>query len=282
VTWLQDFIDKDLLNPATIEGAGFYAIVFTIVAIVAARLLRRALIQPLKYESQHQVDRTTLTFVSQLVQIIVYIVVGLFYVHLIPELRLLGTLLLTGVSVASIIVGLAAQNTLSNLIAGISLVLYRPFQIDDRVQISAPSGLEMGKIESINLGYCIVRTFDERRVVIPNSVMISSVIINLTQGDPRVMASIPINIGKAQDIDKARDILVSQAKAHSLVQNVESCPVTSLDNYYLTLTLRVWCAHAGDAKQIEYDIYEHAARQFIEESIPFISPASIQTLGLSS
>lgn len=185
-------------------------------------------------------------------------------------------MLLAGVSVASIIFGLAAQNTLGNLIAGVSLVLYRPFQIDDRVQFNAPTGLEMGKVESINLGYSVICTYDLRRVVIPNSVMATSIIINLTKGDPRTLASIPITVGRAQDIDRARAVLTELAEAHPLVQEIEDCPVTRLDNYSLTLTLQVWCAHAGEAKQAEFDIYEQAARRFAEENIPGVSASSFQ------
>jgi small conductance mechanosensitive channel len=278
MTWLQNFIDKDLLNPSTIEGAIFYAVLFVIVSVAAARFLRAALLQPLKRELKHPVDRTALTFLAQLVQIAVYLVAGVFYAHLVPALRSFGTVLLAGVSIASIVLGLAAQNTLSNLIAGISLVLYRPVQIDDRVQFNAPTGLEMGKIESINLGYSVIRTFDQRRVIIPNSVMAGSVIVNLTKGDPRTLASIPVTIGQAQDIDRAREILIELAQAHPLVQQVDNCPVTRLDNYSLTLTLRVWCAHAGDAKWVEFDLYEQIAKRFAEEKIQGVSPYPVRML----
>ncbi len=279
MTWLQNFLNKDVLNPSTIEGAIFYAILFLVASIVAARLLRSALLQPLKHERRHPIDRTALTFLAQLAQIGVYLLAGLFYAHLIPALRSLGTVLLAGVSVASIVFGLAAQNTLSNLVAGISLVLYRPVQIDDRIQLNAPTGLETGKIESINLGYSVIRTFDHRRVVVPNSVMASSVIVNLTKGDPRTLASIPVTVGQAQDIDQARAVLTDLAQAHPLVQEVEGCPVTRLDDYSITLTLQVWCAHAGEAKRIEFDIYEQAARRFAEEGIHGTSASSIQIVG---
>ena len=276
--WLLTFIDKDLLNPSTTEGAIFYALLFLLVSTVAARLLRAALLQPVKRELRRPVDRTALTFLAQLAQIATYLLAIVLYAHLIPALRSLGTVLLTGVSVVSVIFGLAAQNTLSNLIAGISLILYRPFQIDDRVQFSAPTGLEMGKIESINLGYSVIRTYDHRRVVVPNSVMATTVIINLTEDGPLTRASIPITIGQAQDVDRAREILFELGKAHALVQEVEDCPVTRSDDHRLTLTLQVWCAHAGDAKQVESDIYEQSARRFAEEGILSISPVSSRIL----
>ena len=144
-----------------------------------------------------------MTFISQLAQIGVYLLALVAYFHLIPALRSLGTVLLTGVSVTSIIIGLAAQNTLGNLIAGVSIVLYRPIEIGERVQVSAPTGLETGNIESLNLGYSVLRTPDNRRVIIPNSIMANSVLVNLTRNDARTISSVPVIIGHAKDIDQA-------------------------------------------------------------------------------
>lgn len=68
-------------------------------------------------------DRTMAIFLTQLVQIGIYLMALIFYAHLIPVLRSVGTALLTGASIVSIVIGLAAQNALGNLIAGISLLL---------------------------------------------------------------------------------------------------------------------------------------------------------------
>ena len=78
------------------------------------------------------VDRTGIQFVTQLSQALIYLGATVLYAHLVPVLPQLGTALLTGVSVASVVIGLAAQNTLGNVIAGFSLLLYRPFRIGDR------------------------------------------------------------------------------------------------------------------------------------------------------
>jgi small-conductance mechanosensitive channel len=99
---------------------------------------------------------------------------------LIPALAGLGTAWLASAGILSVIIGLAAQNTLGNLIAGISLLLYRPFNVGDYLQVTAPTGLEAGLVESINLGYTLLKTNDNRFVVVPNSIMASQTHINLT------------------------------------------------------------------------------------------------------
>jgi small conductance mechanosensitive channel len=278
MTVLETFLTKDILNPATLIGAIFYALVFLVLATLAIRLVRLTVAQALKRDRKSLIDRTVVAFLVQLAQISIYLLAFIFYAHLIPGLRALGTALLAGVSVVSVIIGLAAQNTLGNLIAGISLLLYRPFHIGDRVQINAPTGLETGTVESLTLGYTALLTFDNRRIVVPNSVMSSQVTVNLTTQDPRLMAVVPIGISYAADIEKARHVLMELAQSHPQVQEVVNCPVIELGNSRLTLSLRAWCANHGDAKRVEFDLYEGAKKRFDEEGIEFTSPTTITVL----
>ena len=82
-------------------------------------------------------------------------------------------------SIASVIVGLAAQSTLGNMIAGLALLLYRPFEAGDQVQLNTPKGLQTGTIKSVTLGYTILRSGEDEEIVVPNSVMASAVIIKI-------------------------------------------------------------------------------------------------------
>lgn len=76
--------------------------------------------------------------------------------------------------------GLAAQTTLGNLIAGLSIAMYEPFRVGDRLIVPAPEGPENATVEKITLGDTILRTSESRRVVVPNSVMTGQTIINLS------------------------------------------------------------------------------------------------------
>jgi small-conductance mechanosensitive channel len=163
-------------NPDTLPGALVYALFFLGVAFVGTRLVR-ALAQ---HSMQHVPDRTAIHFLAQLVQVGIVLVTLIFYAQLVPVLRSVGTALLAGVSVASIVIGLAAQSTLSNLIAGLALLLYRPFRIGDRVQLTTPKGVVTGVIDALTLGYTVIRAAAEEQVIVPNSLMASVVIIRLT------------------------------------------------------------------------------------------------------
>jgi small-conductance mechanosensitive channel len=166
---------------------------------------------------------------------------------------------------------LAAQNTLGNLIAGISLLLYRPFKTGDRLQVTAPTGLETGVVESLNLGYTILKTDDNRRVVVPNSVMASQTTVNLSGDDPRVLCSVPLGLRGDADVDKARAILLELAGQHPKAVTVLSCPVTQWGATGVVLTLSAWCANPDDAFDLKCDVLEQARKRFANEglNLPF-------------
>jgi small-conductance mechanosensitive channel len=169
---LQDMVNRTTIIGALLLGAVFFLLATTVVIFVR-RLTRN--IEP------HLTDITALRFVSTFTQVLTYVIGFVFYAHLIPELRALGTALLAGVSVVSIVVGLAAQNTLGNLIAGFSLVLYRPFQVGDTIQLTRPKGSISAHVELISLGFTMLRDEENHEILVPNSIMMSSTVIRIRQ-----------------------------------------------------------------------------------------------------
>jgi len=268
---LMQFVKAQVLDPSAFLGAIFYAAVFIAAAWASGWLLKSSVTRAMERDHRGLVDRTAAPFVVQLLRVLMYVIALLIYVHLVPELRGIGTALLAGAGVASIVLGLEAQNTLGNLIAGMPLLLYRPFQVGDGVQVTAPTGLETGVVEVITLGYTILRTGDNRRIVVPNSAMANQVTVNLTSVDPRIVVDVPIRVGYAADLEKARKILVQLAQQHPHVREVAGCPLTALGESSVTLTLQVRCADAGVAKQVEFDLLEQAKKRFQDEDveIPF-------------
>ncbi|MBI1822422.1 MAG: mechanosensitive ion channel family protein [Nitrospirae bacterium] len=275
MAFIERILKSEFIKPETFPGAIFYGFVFLILAWLGGRAIRFASGQLQKfYRGENDlVDRTTLAFITQLFRIGFYLVMATLYAHLIPELRSIGTVLLTGVSIVSVIVALAAQNTLGNLIAGVSLLLYRPFNVGDRLQVYTFNQTETGEVESVTLGYTVLKTFDNRRIVFPNSSMASQVTINLTTKDPRLITTIPFGIGYQSDIQKARQILLDLAKRHPLVLEAVDCPVTKLGDYSITVSLRIWCGNGLDAKKIEFDLYEQAKTLFDQEGIEIPFPS---------
>jgi small-conductance mechanosensitive channel len=173
MTVFERILRGEFINPATLVGTIFYALVFFLLAWLGTRSLRLTM----NRLEGGLLDRTLTRFFRHIGITLIWILALISFAHLIPELRSLGTALLTGASVASIVIGIAAQSTLGNLIAGLSLLVYRPFRIGDSVRLTAPAGVDTGTIEDLNLGYTVIRTGDNKLILVPNSVMASQAII---------------------------------------------------------------------------------------------------------
>ncbi len=164
-----------LLNPRSLVGAVFLAVLVFVLASAVAVLIRRGT----RSVERHLTDVTALGFVSAFAQLLAYLFGFVLYAHLIPELRALGTALLTGVSVISVVVGVAAQGTLGNLVAGFSLVLSRTIRVGDTIRLGSPVGTISARVRTISLGYTVLLDEQNQEVVVPNSIIMGSAITRI-------------------------------------------------------------------------------------------------------
>ena len=257
----------DVFSPSTMLGAFIDAVIILLIACLIARLLNLTIKRVLSRPKHIPSDPTAIRFLGQLAQAGVYIFAFLTYAHLVPALRSMGDTWLASVGVVSVVIGLAAQSTLGNLIAGISLLLYRPFNLGDSIQVNAPSGLETGTVESLNLGYTILRTPDYRRIVIPNNTMASNTSVNLSGPGNRLMCQVPINIAPDTDLDRARNILQDLLKQQTKTREFVGAPVTAISNNSVTITLKVWCDSFQDVTELKGELLEGIRKRFKAENI---------------
>ena len=120
------------------------------------------------------------------------------------------TSLFVAAGFASIVIGLAAQSSLSNVIAGIINSVSQPFRISDAIMFRN----EFCYIEDMRLIHTIMRTWDNRRLVVPNSILQNEVIINYSMNDPSVLVPINIQVSYESDLSNAMNIMIDSAKKH--------------------------------------------------------------------
>jgi small-conductance mechanosensitive channel len=118
----------------------------------------------------------------------------------IPSARAFGASFLVSAGVLSVVAGLAAQSTLSNLIAGLQIALTDPIRIDDVVVVNN----EWGRIDEITLTYVVVRTWDNRRLILPISWFTTNVFQNWTRHEARVLGSILLHVDFTVPMDELR------------------------------------------------------------------------------
>ena len=267
------------LDPTHFWGSVGLGVAFLLFGLMLSWILRHVLKTIIDHDPNERIDRMTISFIQHLATFVMWIVLALLFSHVVPALNKLTTSLLAGVSIVSVVIGFAAQSTLGNLVSGISLVIYKPFRRGDRLQLTTPTGLETGIVEELSLGYTVLRTFDNRRIVLSNGTIANQTMINLSSVDLKVMITPTISIGYDSDIDKARAIVLELAGAHQDVIEVVGCPVVNLGASSVDLSLRAWCADASMAKAAEYELLEQVKKRFDQAGIEI--PYSYQNVVLS-
>lgn len=114
--------------------------------------------------------------------------------------------------IAAVVIGLAAQSTLSNVFAGIALSASRsrPFDIGDRVAIDS---IDPGYVEDITLRHTVIKTYQNERIYVPNSVVGSATVVNYTQ-DRSYSFPITVSVAYGTDMQKAMDIMADVVEQH--------------------------------------------------------------------
>lgn len=253
------------LRPDSLIGALVYLVVFVIVAMMLSRGLRTAVHAALTRHAH--IDRTMIIFTQQLASAFIWVVMLILYAHLIPVLRAMGTALLAGASIASVVIGLAAQSTLGNLVAGVAITIYRPFRLGDTLQMASPTGTEIGTVEMISLGYTTLRAPDGRLVVLPNSVAASQVMINLSQTFTPWQMSIAIRIRRDADLEAARRLAISVATEAVGEKAVGGCFLTRMEAATAVLELRLQAPDAASRDSLRSRLLAALAQRFAQAGL---------------
>jgi len=151
---------------------------------------------------------------------------------------------IAGAGVAGIAIGFAAKDTLSNLIAGVLLIIDRPFEIGDRIEVwSAPAGsATWGDVIGIGLRATKIKTTDNIVIIIPNNEIMKRDIVNYTIISTKIRVRINIGVSYDADIEKAKDLINSVAGTLPWVSK-EPPPQVVVRNFgesSVDLQLRVW------------------------------------------
>ena len=149
--------------------------------------------------------------------------------------------LVTALGVGSLAIGLAAKDTMANMVSGFTLMIDRPFRIGDRIQL----GTQVGDVVDIGLRSTKIKGGDNTYLIIPNSELCNSTLINQAFPDSRGKGRINLGVAYGSDVEKAKALLVSTALS---VPGVLSEPApeayfTSFGESSLSLALFFWTAH---------------------------------------
>ena len=151
---------------------------------------------------------------------------------------------IAGAGVAGIAIGFAAKDTLSNLIAGVLLIIDRPFEVGDRIEVwSAPAGsATWGDVIDIGLRAIKIKTTDNIVIIIPNNEIMKRDIVNYTIISAKIRVRINVGIAYDADIEKAKNLIINVAESVDWISKTPA-PKVVVRNFgesSVDLQLRVW------------------------------------------
>ena len=181
-------------------------------------------------------------------------------------LRKVSVAMFASAGLAGIALGFAAQTTAANLISGVMIAFVQPLRLGDRVEVED----EYGEVEEIGLFYTFIKTWDNRRVVIPNQILSNRIIKNYTVKDARMAATVSLRLDFGADVAAVRASLLELARAHPLVidEPPPEVEVTDNDELGITVRLKVWALHQPDAWTSGTVLREQAVAAMVALGVP--------------
>lgn len=217
-----------------------------------------------QYLAKAKVDSLLVNFASSVLYWTLMLVL------VIAALSALGidtTALIALLGAAGIAVGFALQDSLKNFASGVLMIIFRPFGIDDFVEAGGTTGI----VEQITLFTTLLRTPDNRSVIVPNGAIYSDTIVNYSARDTRRVDMV-FGIGYDDDIRKARDIMLEIIKADErvLADPAPAIALGELADSSVNFNVRPW-VKSEDYWDVRSDLMERIKQAFDESgiSIPY-------------
>jgi len=257
-------------------------VVTIILTVIFAQLARKMFAKFLaKIDDNNNLDKTNYYFIRYVIIALIYGIGFTLAIYSVPALKSIGTTLLAGAGVIALAVSFASQQALSNIVSGLFIVIFKPFRIKDRVSIKA-SDLQ-GVIEDITLRHTVIRDYENRRIIVPNSVISNEIIINSDYSDGKICKQMILGISYDSNIKKARNIIQEEAINHPLTidnrtneakndnEHIVVVRVISLGDSSINLKAFIWVKDQKDSIVLSSDLLESIKNRFDKEgiSIPY-------------
>jgi len=252
------------IDMATITGIGIHLIaavaIFFIgkwIAKILTNLARKAM-------NRAHVEDTLENFLGNMLY---YTLMAAVIIATINQLGVQTTSLLAVVGAAGLAVGLALQGSLSNFASGVMIVAFRPYKVGDVIQ----AGGVTGNVEEVQIFTTIMKTPDNKRIIVPNSQIMAGEITHFS-ANPTRRVDLVAGCGYDDDLDKVRKVLedIIAADDRILADPAPTISVSELADSSVNFVVRPW-VNSADYWGVYFDVTEKIKKRFDAEgiSIPF-------------
>lgn len=207
-------------------------------------------------------------FISTLANIILKI---LLFVSVASMIGVETTSFVAAIGAAGLAIGLALQGSLANFAGGVLILLFRPFRLGDWIEAQGVSGT----VDSIQIFHTVLRTGDNKTVIVPNGNLSNGIITNYNRQPTRKVV-FDVGVDYEADLQKARNVLLELAKNDPRVHKdpAPQAVVSTLGDSSITVSLRIW-VNTADYWDVMFMLNEHARDRLKSEGIDIPFPQRV-------
>ena len=278
-------MNNTLINYFNLEsglGITLYSLCITLICWVISRFSRTLVILFLKRRlTKEAFGETRLKFTRNSLRFILGLIGVLIILFTVPVFREKVGYIFSGAGVLAAIIGFAAKDAISNLIAGLFIVLFRPFRIGDYIKLEKGN---MGIVEDITLRHTVIKTFENKRLIIPNSVISTESVLNYTIQDKKILSFNNFMIGLESDIDLVKSIIYEEASKldfvidnrtpKGVIDNIPEFDVRLIEvtDVAMHIQAHIWLSDPLKEFKMKSVFQEAVYKRFNDEDVPLPIP----------
>ena len=266
---METELTKDIMSSLIEIGSSIgISLLMALAILIVGRQLVKLILRLITVAlEKSKVEDTVRIFVTNLLNTLLMILV---FIAAINQLGIETTSIIAVLGAAGLAIGLALQGSLSNFAAGILIVIYRPYKVGDYIE----AGNHAGTVKDIQIFSTVLKTPDNKIVVVPNGSIMNGSIVNYSDQDTRRVDLI-ISCSYEDDIDKVRSVLedILKKEKRILKDPKPQIAVAELADSSVNFIFRPWVKRT-DYLPVYYSLLEEVKKRFDKEGISIPYPQS--------
>ena len=272
-------MNLDLTQGLHIVG---FIISLLIISVFVSRIIRYVLIRIIS--KRRTQSNTSLNFLKNSIRFITIVMAFIVIVLSVPMFRNQAKFIFSGAGILAAIIGFAAKDAISNLVAGSFIVIFKPFRVGDYVRLD---NNRVGIVQDITLRHTVINNFENKRLIIPNSIISTESILNHSIEDSYILSFNNFRVGILANLDLARKIIQEEAKklpnistdyqpeTHVVSKDEIEVRVVDINESFIHLRAYVWLNNPLEEFKIKCALKEAIHKRFVAEGVDLPIPRRI-------
>ena len=262
-------LPQEIMNYAIEITSNFGLKLLTaLIVVIVGRQLVKILLKVIKVALEKaNTEETVRIFIANLLNTVFTVII---FVAAINQLGVETTSIIALLGAAGLAIGLALQGSLANFAAGILIVIFRPYKVGDYIE----AGTNVGTVKDIQIFSTVLRTPDNKAIVVPNGSIMDGSITNYSE-QPTRRIDIIASCSYEDDLDKVKQVLktILDSEERILTEPKPQIAVSELAESSVNLIVRPW-VNSSDYLPVMYSLLEDIKKTFDKKGISIPYPQS--------